>query len=215
MQFTKTGRLVRSKRFEELHCGCDNDRRVPKRSQKPKIGAPELGQMVVRRYDLIRVFTWENERFLVNIHGLLNDVGVWQHNEDMTQPKRNRRLQEVSHNRGRLATPNRAVAGPYEFVGASRAARLVDLRPKNVSESRAVTQAAGVVIKSRQALLPTALSRAKIGLLPIVASRVRMIRINQATQEQPAFNACVLALQIREGSGTPRNSPAMAREKIR
>jgi hypothetical protein len=87
MQLAETRRLVCSQCFEELYGGSDYDWSVPKRGEKPEIGAPELGQMVMRRNDLFRVFAGKNKRFPVDIHRLLNDVGVWQHNEDMPQPK--------------------------------------------------------------------------------------------------------------------------------
>ena len=127
MQLAKTSRLVCSESFKKLHGGRNNNGRVPERGKKPEIDTFEFRLMVMGRNNLFRVLSGKYKGLPVHIYRLLNDIRVWQNDENMSKSQLHGRLKKVRHDRGCFSTTDRAITSPDMMSRGSGTAGKVDL----------------------------------------------------------------------------------------
>jgi len=113
MQFPERRRICPGKRFKELHGSRNDDRSVPQERVLSGLDAVKLGSMVMSRHHVIPLLTFKNQGLAVCLHGLVDDIRVWQHHKDATQPLLSGCIQKMRHHGRCLAGSHGAIAGQH------------------------------------------------------------------------------------------------------
>ncbi len=179
VQFAKPGGMRSSQRFKKLNRRGHYDGSTPECGELTELQVLELCPMVVLGDDVLRPFARQHERIPVDFHRLANDIRVGKNDEDAAQILSNRGLKQMSHDRCRLTTADRGIAGADRRLDWSGTTTFKHPLPKVVPSRVHTWEVRNKAVEGCEALLPPGVGRDDGHLPTIIVRRISVISIHQ------------------------------------